>query len=160
MVQTRLYNLVEKIGWLYSESASFRKFCSSDGQNLRIAQTISDSFQAAKPQRSLMAPLDFSKAFDRVWREELLLAKSSFRTPSPAGYATFCQIAQLRVQINGERAELAPLREGFCQGAVLSPLLFLLYIDYLRSVEQKTVKVALFADDFSLINSHHNKLAL
>ncbi len=65
-----------------------------------------------------------------------------------------------RAQINGERAELAPLREGLCQGVVLSPLLFLLYIDYLRSVEQKTVKVALFADDVSLINSHHNKLAL
>ncbi len=51
-----------------------------------------------------------------------------------------------------------PLRQGLPQGAVLSPLLFFLYIDDLRPVVPETVKVALFADDVSLISSHHNKL--
>ncbi len=37
-------------------------------------------------------------------------------------------------------------------------LLFLLYTDDLRSVVSETVKVALFADDVSLISSHRNKL--
>ncbi len=55
-----------------------------------------------------------------------------------------------RVQINGERRDSAPLRQGLPQGAVLSPLLFLLYIDDLRSVVLETVKVALFADDVSI----------
>ncbi len=41
---------------------------------------------------------------------------------------------------------------------MLSPLLFLLYIDDLRSVVPETVKVAIFADDVSLISSNHNKL--
>ncbi len=41
---------------------------------------------------------------------------------------------------------------------VLSALLFLLYIDDLCSFVPVTVKVALFADDVSLINSHHKKL--
>ncbi len=41
---------------------------------------------------------------------------------------------------------------------VLSPLLFLQYIDDLRSVVPETVKVALFADDVFLTSSHHNKL--
>ncbi len=36
--------------------------------------------------------------------------------------------------------------------------MFLLYIDDLRPVVPETVKVALFADDVSLISSHHNKL--
>ncbi len=40
---------------------------------------------------------------------------------------------------------------------MLSPLLFLLYIDDLRSVVPETVKVALFADDVSLNSSYHNK---
>ncbi len=52
-----------------------------------------------------------------------------------------------RAQINGERGDSAPLRQGLPQGAVLSPLLFLLNIDDLRSVVPETVKVALFADD-------------
>ncbi len=36
--------------------------------------------------------------------------------------------------------------------------MFLLYIDDLRSVVLETVKAALFADDVSLISSHHYKL--
>ncbi len=44
------------------------------------------------------------------------------------------------------------------QGAVRSPLLFLLYIDDLRSVVAETVKAALVAEDVSLISSHHYKL--
>ncbi len=45
-----------------------------------------------------------------------------------------------------------------CVPPVGRPLLFLLYIDDLRSVVPEMVKVALFADDISLISSHHNKL--
>ncbi len=48
--------------------------------------------------------------------------------------------------------------QGRPHGAVLSPVLFLLYIDDLRSVVFETVEVALFADDVFFISSHHNKL--
>ncbi len=63
-----------------------------------------------------------------------------------------------RVQINDQRGHWAPLRQGLPQVAVLSPLNFLIYIDGLRFVVLQTVKVAFFADDVSLISSHHNKL--
>ncbi len=59
----------------------------------------------------------------------------------------------IRVRINGKRSDSAPLRQGFPQGAVLAPLMFLLYIDGLSSVVPETAKVALFAGDVSLINS-------
>ncbi len=42
------------------------------------------------------------------------------------------------------------------RGCNHDPLLFFLYIDDLRSVVPETVKVALVADDVSLISSHHN----
>ncbi len=83
-VQHRLYNLAETREWLCSEQAGFRKLRSCEDQILGITQTISDGFQAAKPQRNLMVFPDFLKAIDRVWREELLLAASS-NGPSPAG---------------------------------------------------------------------------
>ncbi len=76
----------------------------------------------------------------------------------PPGCATFISHHTLRVQIYGERGDSAPLRQRLPQGAVLSPLLFLVYIDVLRSVVPETVKVALFSDDVSLISNHHNKL--
>ncbi len=77
MVHNRLNNLAETRGWLCGEQAGFRKLRSCEEKILRNTQTISGGFQATKPQRSLMALLDFSKTFDRVWREELLLAASS-----------------------------------------------------------------------------------
>ncbi len=83
IVHNRLYNIAERRGWLSSEQAGFRKLRSCEDQILRITPTISDGVQVAKPQRSLMTLLDFSKAIDRVWREELLLAASSKGRPLP-----------------------------------------------------------------------------
>ncbi len=83
MVHNRLYNLAETRGWLCSERAGFRKLRFCEDQILKITQTISHGFQVAKPQRSLMALLDFSKAFDRVWREELLPPASPKGLPIP-----------------------------------------------------------------------------
>ncbi len=34
---------------------------------------ISDGFQATKPKKTVLELLDYSKAFDRVWREDLLI---------------------------------------------------------------------------------------
>ncbi len=51
-------------GWLCSERAGFRKLRVSEDQSFSITQIITDLYQAAKPQRSLMALLEFSKALE------------------------------------------------------------------------------------------------
>ncbi len=58
------HSLTEIKGWLCSEQAGFRKLGTSEDQILTITQTISDLYQAAKPQRSLMALFDFSKTLE------------------------------------------------------------------------------------------------
>ncbi len=63
-----VYNLAETRGWLSSEQADFRKLRSSVDQIFCITQTISDLYQAAKPQHSLMAFLEFSKALEHLIR--------------------------------------------------------------------------------------------
>ncbi len=83
MVHNWLYNLAETRGWLCSEYAGFRKLRSCVDQILRITQTLSDGFQATKPQRSLKALLAFSKAIFRVWRVKRLLAALSKGLPIP-----------------------------------------------------------------------------
>ncbi len=45
----------------------------NEDQILRVTQTTSDGYQATKPKRTFLTLLDFSKAFDRVWKEDLLL---------------------------------------------------------------------------------------
>ncbi len=107
-----------------------------------------------------MDHLDFSKAFDRVWGGEHLLAASSKGLPIPFArwFCDFLLNRMTRVQINGERGVSAPLRQGLLQGALLSPLVFPLYTDDLHSIVLETVKVALFTGDVSLISSHHSIL--
>ncbi len=114
MVHNRLYNLAKRRAGLCSKQAGFRKLRSCEDQILRITQTISDGFQAAKPQRNLMALLDFSKAFDRVWKEELLLAASSKGIPIPFArwLRDFLSNRTARVQINGERGDSSQLDKG------------------------------------------------
>ena len=53
--------------------AGFRKAQSCEDQITRIVQEIEDDFQQLPMKRSVLALLDFSKAYDTVWREKLLL---------------------------------------------------------------------------------------
>ncbi len=73
MIHNRLYYIAETRGWLCSKQAGFRTIRSCEGQILRTTQTISDGYQSTKPKRTVLTLLDFSKAFDRVWKEDLLL---------------------------------------------------------------------------------------
>ncbi len=38
-----------------------------------LTRPISDGYQATKPNKTVLALLDYSKAFGRVWREDLLI---------------------------------------------------------------------------------------
>ncbi len=105
MVHNRLFNLARTRGWLCREQAGFRKLNSFEDQIFRITQTINDGFQADKLQRSLITLLDFSKAFGRVWREELLLAASSKGLPIARWLRDFLSNRTARVLINGERGD-------------------------------------------------------
>ncbi len=81
-----------------------------------------------------------------------MLAASSKGLPIPFArwMRDFLSSRTARVQINSDRDGPAPLKLGLPQGAELSPLPFLPYIDDLRSVVTETVKVALFKDEVSL----------
>lgn len=74
MVADRLYNIAEKSGLFNHQQAGFRKGRSCEDQILRIVQSIEDGLQNKPMQRSVIALLDFSKAYDTVWKEKLLLS--------------------------------------------------------------------------------------
>ncbi len=73
IVHNRLYYLAETRDWLCTEQAGFRYNRSCEDQILRLTQSISEGFQATKPKKTVLALLDYSKAFDRVWKEDLLI---------------------------------------------------------------------------------------
>ena len=72
-VANRLGHVAESLGLWTPDQAGFRAQRSTLDQVLRLSQTVDDGFQKAKPaDRTVLALLDFSRAYDKVWRADLL----------------------------------------------------------------------------------------
>ncbi len=92
--------------------------------------------------------LDISKAFDRVWHKSLVL-----KLPSYGLYPSLCTFVSnflsgrsISVVADGYCSKLISVNSGVPQGSVLSPSLFLLFINDLLSITE--CPVHFYADDF------------
>jgi hypothetical protein len=84
LINNRLYFLDEKGGWFVDQKAGFRKHRSCEDQVIKLVHHVSDRFQTkinGKPQRTVMALFDYSKAYDRTWKERLLLNHCDLGVP-------------------------------------------------------------------------------
>ena len=137
---------------LCEDQAGFRRLRSTEDQLIRLTQSISDGFQAKPALRTVLALLDFSKAYDRVWKNDLLntLLLKGVSTRIVRWVAGFLSNRLAKVRLNGILSRPQVLREGLPQGSVLSPLLFLFFIDSLRDSVPAGVEVSLYADDVAL----------
>ena len=151
MISDRLYALAETEGLFSERQAGFRKGRGTEDQVLRVTQAVSDGFQ--RGERSVLTLLDFSKAYDTVWRQRLILTLSS--RGIPASYtiwlSTFLSNRQARVRYHGVISKGRQIRQGLPQGSVLAPILFLFYIDELARQIPENVTTAMYADDVSIL---------
>ena len=79
MICAHLYYIAETNNWFCPSQAGFRKQLSTEDQVLRITQYVSDGFQDKPAKRTVLVLLDFSKAYDRVWKQDLLLDMMDIR---------------------------------------------------------------------------------
>ena len=80
---SRLYYISKTNKMFGRFQAGFRKGQSCEDQITWITQAIEDGFQQRPMKRSLMTILGFSKAYDTVWGEKLLLQMLNIGIPSP-----------------------------------------------------------------------------
>ena len=94
--------------------------------------------------------LDFSKAFDKISHKFLLskLHCYGITNHTLSWIGTFISIHIQTTVVNGAHSSYVEVTSGVPQGSVLGPMLFLLYINDIKSAITSQIK--LFADDSAL----------
>ena len=100
-------------------------------------------------QHSVLTLLEFSKAYDTVWREKLLLHMLNSGIPPTFIYwiRSFLIDRRGRVQLFNVFSSSHRFTQGLLQGSVLAPLLFLFYMNDLATTLNNDAVIALFADN-------------
>ena len=148
------FNYTAKTKNLFSRfQAGYCKGWYCKDQITQIVQAIEDFFQQRLIQRSVLTLQDFSKAYNTVWKENLLLHMLDTGIPS-----TFVRWVWSFFNDHRARAQLCNLfsssrhfTKGLPQGSILSPFLFLFYTNNLASLLNNDAVIALFADDVSIL---------
>ena len=101
--------------------------------------------------------LDFSKAFDVVPHEELILKLESYGIEGnlQRWISAFLRDRRQRVVLGDSISDWMPVTSGVPQGSVLGPIVFLIFINDMPEVIQSLVK--LFADDSKLLSVHSKR---
>ena len=147
IINLRLLHHLETEQLIVPEQAGFRRFFSTEDQVTYLSQEIEDAFQEQKVV--VAAWIDLQKAFDKVWKDGLLvkLQRNGISSQMNAWIRSYLHNRRARVHVNGWRGKDFLLRHGVPQGGVLSPTLFLIFINDLIKDLPKGVHAALYADD-------------
>ena len=148
IVHNKLYSFLQP--WFNQHQSGFKKKDGTVAQLIRLVQEWSESLDRSEYVGLVF--FDLKRAFDRVWHRGLL-TKLRAAGVSGQAYAWFSSFLSGRRQatiVDGAMSEFCDLHAGVPQGAILSPLLFSIYVNDIPSCTSLSGSTNLFADDTSL----------
>ena len=152
MVANRLWFWMERTKCLIPWQAGFQRGRSTEEQVNRIIQDIQDGWEEREHLKTIVVTLDCSKAYDKVWRIRLIerMIEEGVPVTITRWINSFLEGRKARARVNGGRSEWKYMKEGLPQGAVSSPMLFLLYANEWGGMEEEGVNYSGFADDLAI----------
>ena len=153
IINKRLIWFLETNSLLTQEQGGFRRYRSTEDQIAFITQEIEDGFQEKK--HTTIVWVDLEKAFDKVWEEGLILklTKNNISNRMLNWVKEYVSNRKATVRMHGYRSNTVPIKNGVPQGGVLSPTLFLIYINDIKESLPRKVKCSMYADDLALIST-------
>lgn len=156
MVNWRLLKHLEENLLLNNSQSAYRKNRSTEDQLVYLSQELENAYQEKK--KTLAVFVDLTKAFDKVWKEGLLLKllRKKVDRQMFLWIKDFLQHRTARLKLDGHTSHQIHLQQGVPQGGVISTTLFLVFIDDITDGLSRHISRAIHADDLAIWNSEEN----
>ena len=141
-------------GFFNAHQAGFIKKRSTQEHLFRLSQKVLTGFK--KRECTLAIFLDVKAAFDAVWLNGLKYKINQIGLSRQLENLlhSFLDSRALRVLVNGIWSEKVQLKAGTPQGACLSPILYLIFVnDVTLSLDLSLVSASQYADDMGVWTS-------
>ena len=150
----RLSQFTEEHNILPDEQFGFRVGLGTELQLLRVTDYLTSN--AAAKNTTLGLFLDAAKAYDKIWHQGLIFKMTVFKFPSYIieTVRSFLTLRTFQIKVEGKLSMVKPILAGVPQGAVLSPLLFNIYVADIPKINNALL--SLFADDVAIFSCNKN----
>lgn len=146
LIKSRLTSFLEKYSILYNNQYGFRVGRNTADALAELSKFIYSSMNISRP--SLAVFLDLAKAFDTVSHTLLLekLESVGIRGHAHKLLTSYLSERLQCVQIGNFKSSMRVMRSGVPQGTIIGPLLFVIYMNDLFSIDTAG-QIRSFADD-------------
>lgn len=158
IINHRLKDFLEHHNLLNPDQCGFRPGKATTDQLLKFTQHVAQARVRGRIKAKTLAIfIDIEAAFDKVWHNGLLYKLQRLGLPDELTrlLASYLRDRKLSVKFGETFSDIYNIEAGVPQGAVLSPLLFNIYINDIPKAN-RDIKISQFADDIVIWTSHKN----